>query len=386
MEKKITTNQASLILVIFTVSLKLSVLPALTCDYAARSAYVVSFLALLVDFLFTIAVIVIIKKIPEKSFFELIKTTVSKPIAIIIYVFLFFYFFLKLIIALLELHDYYLVTLFEKLDPIYFIITLAFLMLFLLNKNFRTIGRLIEVCFWPLAIGIAFTLIYPVGDLEIVNLLPIFEDGFYSVYHGLFRTTVAYGDFMIFFMLMGKISYSKKPIKKILLYFSNIMFFIFNFYVIFVGTFEATSVNQSLALAELPLHNPSPTTIGRLEWLTIIMWTAILLIQMAIIGNCCCNCIQEIFGVSDKKYSVFVVVGLMIVAYIPSYLKLDNLVQMLTTGLSATIISIFQLLCITLLYVCYFINKKKNKPAFNKNIKKQRTGGKYEKINEKVAS
>ena len=98
MEKKITTNQASLILVIFTVSLKLSVLPALTCDYAGRSAYVVSLLALLVDFLFTIAVIVIIRKIPEKSFFELIKTTVSKPIAIIIYVFVFFYFFLKLVI------------------------------------------------------------------------------------------------------------------------------------------------------------------------------------------------------------------------------------------------------------------------------------------------
>ena len=71
MEKKITTNQASLLLVIFTVSLKLSVLPALTCDYAGRSAYIVSFLALLVDFLFTIAVILIIRKIPEKSFFEL---------------------------------------------------------------------------------------------------------------------------------------------------------------------------------------------------------------------------------------------------------------------------------------------------------------------------
>ena len=386
MEKKITTNQASLLLVIFTVSLKLSVLPALTCDYAGRSAYIVSFLALLVDFLFTIAVIVIIRKIPEKSFFELIKTTVSKPIAIIIYIFLFFYFFLKLVIALLELHDYYLVTLFEKLDPIYFIITLAFLMLFLFNKNFRTIGRLIEVCFWPLAIGIAFTLIYPIGDLEIVNLLPIFEDGLYPIYHGLFRTTAGYGDFMILFVLMGKISYSKKPIKKILLYFSNIMFFILNFYVIFVGTFEATSVNQSLALAELPLHNPSPTTIGRLEWLTIIMWTAILLIQMAIIGNCCCNCIKEILGVSDKKYSVFATVGLLIVAYIPSYLKLDNLVQMLTTEISAIIFSIFQVLCIVLLYICYFINKKKNKPAFNKNIKKQRTGGRYEKFNKKIAS
>ena len=72
--------------------------------------------------------------------------------------------------------------------------------------------------------------------------------------------------------------------------------FVFNFFFIFVGSFGETAVNQTLALGELPLHNPYPATIGRLEWLTIIIWTAILLIQGALLGNCCTKCFKYIFG------------------------------------------------------------------------------------------
>ena len=106
MEKTISTNQTSLILIIFTVSLKLSVLPAITCDFANNDAYIVALIACIIDFLLTIAIIVIMQKIPQKNFFELTKETLSKPVAIIVCIFLFVYFFLKLLIAVLELHDY----------------------------------------------------------------------------------------------------------------------------------------------------------------------------------------------------------------------------------------------------------------------------------------
>ena len=94
MEKTISTNQASLILIIFTVSLKLSVLPAITCDFANNDAYIVALIACIIDFLLTIAIIVIMQKIPQKNFFELTKETLSKPVAIIVCIFLFVYFFL----------------------------------------------------------------------------------------------------------------------------------------------------------------------------------------------------------------------------------------------------------------------------------------------------
>ena len=49
-------------------------------------------------------------------------------------------------------------------------------MLYIFNCQFRAIGRMIEICFWPLAIGIAFTLLYPIAEVQLVNLFPMFEN------------------------------------------------------------------------------------------------------------------------------------------------------------------------------------------------------------------
>lgn len=378
MGKTISTNQTSLILVIFTIALKLSVLPAITCDFSRTSAYMVVLFACVIDFLLTIAIIIIMQKIPDKNFFGLIKETLSKPVAIIVYIFLFGYFFLKLLITLLELHDYYIVTLFEHLNPFFFILALMSLLLYLFKAEFRAIGRMIEICFWPLALGIAFTLVYPIAEVELVNLFPLFEDGIYPVMNGLLRTSFAYGDFMILFVLMGNISYSKHARKKVLLYMSAVLGFIFNFYIIFVGTFGDTAVNQSLALSELPLHNPYPTTIGRLEWLTIIMWSAILLIQVALLGISCTTCFKEIFGFSDRKIPTCVIILILSVLYIPTYLKLDKVVAF-STSISFSIISkCFEILCVIILYVSYFLLMKKKKP-FETNIKVGRSNVKHSK-------
>ncbi|HBO48508.1 MAG TPA: hypothetical protein DD614_01530 [Clostridiales bacterium] len=378
MGKTISTNQTSLILVIFTIALKLSVLPAITCDFSSTSAYMVVLFACVIDFLLTIAIIIIMQKIPEKNFFGLIKETLSKPVAIIVYIFLFGYFFLKLLITLLELHDYYIVTLFEHLNPFFFILALMSLLLYLFKAEFRAIGRMIEICFWPLALGIIFTLVYPLGEVELVNLFPLFEDGIYPVMNGLLRTSFAYGDFMILFVLMGNISYSKHARKKVLLYMSAVLGFIFNFYIIFVGTFGDTAVNQSLALSELPLHNPYPTTIGRLEWLTIIMWSAILLIQVALLGISCTTCFKEIFGFSDRKIPTCVIILILSVLYIPTYLKLDKVVAF-STSISFSIISkCFEILCVIILYTSYFLIAKKKKP-FETNFKVGRGNDKHSK-------
>lgn len=372
MEKTISTNQTSLILVIFTVALKLSVLPALTCDFAGNSAYVVSFIALAIDFLLTTLVVIIIQKIPEKNFFNLIKDSFSKPTAIIVYSFLIIYFFIKLIIAMLELHDYYIVTLFEHLNPFFFIITLMFLLLYMFNSNFRTIGRLIEILFWPLAIGIFFTLIYPISEVDIINLFPIFQDGAYPILNSLLKTSFAYGDYMILFVMMGKIKYSRKATKKILLYFSFILSFIFNFYIIFVGTFGNTAVNQSLALSEVPLHNPYPTTLGRLEWLTIIMWTAILLIQVILLGICITDCAKDMFSLSDKKIPSTVTVVCLTAVYLPTYLQLDQVLVIVTDRIFTYVVNSLELGFVLILLIGFFIQKRKtSKPNFSisdKNI------------------
>ena len=364
MKKLLTTQQAGLIIILFTVALKLSVLPAMMYDYSGSNSYITCLIALGFDLIFTIVILVIMKKMPNITFFELITKTLSKPVAIIIYIFLYLYFFVKALITFLELHDYFIASLFEELNPIFFLITLIPLLMYLFRRDFRNLGRVLQICFWPVALGLTFTLIYPVQDMELTNLLPLFQDGFYPIYRGLSHTTFAFGDHIILLMLMGHIKYEKNTTKKLLFYTTTALGFVFNFFVVFVGSFGETAVNQTLALGELPLHNPYPATIGRLEWLTIIIWTAILLIQGALLGNCCTKCFRYIFGFNDNKVPSIITSIFIIVALTTTYLQLENVLKLVTSIPFITISGIFHTLLVILLVIGYFIQKRKSNTSF----------------------
>ncbi len=384
-EKTISSNQASLMLIIFIIALKLSVLPALMSEFAGTSSYVACLISLAIDFGSTALVILIISKIPNFSFFELLSKAFGKVVAIVAYIFLFCYFFIKLTIGLTEIHDYYTSSLFEDLNPYFALITLFFLLLYMFIKNFRTLGRLLEVFFWPMAIGIAFTLIFPFSDIEISNLLPLFEDGGYPIFKCVYRTSLAFGDFMLLLVLMGKISFKKGSTKKLLLYALNAMLFIFNFYVVFVGAFGKTTINQTLALGELPLHSPQPTAINRLEWLTVIIWTAIMFINIGILGKCCSDCFKHIFGISDNIIPAIVISILEIVIQIFTMFRVNIIARLGTTNAISIITSVFYVLILGLLVFAYLklsgrLNKGKIKDTFEpqnggkKNVKPIQSG------------
>jgi len=235
-----------------------------------------------------------------------------------------YYWVIKCLIAILELHDYFIATLFEELNPLYFLLVLALLMLFLFTKNLRTFGRLLEVFFWPMAIGLMFTLVYPIQDIELTNLFPIFQDGIYPIWNGLVHTSFAFGDYTILLILMGRIDFKKKSMRKILFYMLNMVGFIFNFYIVFVGTFGDTAINQTLALGELPLHNPHPSTIGKLEWLTIIIWTAILTIEAGILGKSASICFGHIFNTTRPLIPAIISTSIIFSIFAISYLQASN--------------------------------------------------------------
>jgi len=268
-------------------------------------------------------------------------------------------------LVLQELHDYFIATLFEELNPVYFIIVLSLLILYVTGKKFRSIGRLIELIFWPTFVGIIFTLIFPIEDIQIEKLLPLFTQGPYQIYRGLSRTTFAFGDYMILLPLMGDIKLNERSKKKILTYAFSAFNFIFNFFVIFAGSFGRFSVNQTLALGELPLHNTTPATIGKLEWLTIIIWTVILLTDAMVIALASKTCLDNLFNVSDKKWTGYVVTAIVMLTVAITYMQLETIIEIATTPIFASIAGGIQILIVVLLVIANCIYLKKHPPSAN---------------------
>ena len=362
MEKTLSTNQASLIFCIFTVGLKLSALPALMYNYAGNDSYIVCLIALIFDFIGTLVIVHIMHKHPDKTFSQILKESLGTAVSKIVLIILLLYFLAKCILVLQELHDYFIATLFEELNPIFFIIVLGLLILYATAKNFRSAGRLIELIFWPTFIGLIFTLLFPLEDMQIEKLLPLFTQGPYPMYKALQRTTFAFGDYMILLPLMGNVSLNQKSKKKILIYAFSTFNFVLNFFIIFAGSFGRFSVNQTLALGQLPLHNSTPATIGKLEWLTIIIWTVILLTDAIIIASASRSCFDTIFNVNGKKWTGYVLTAVIILIVSVTYMRLETIIQIATTPTFSTIAGGVQIAMILILIIANFISSKKSPP------------------------
>ena len=363
MEKTISTNQAGLIYCIFTIALKLSALPSLMFSYAGNDSYIACLIALVIDMLATIIVICILIKRPDKTFKEILNETFGKTITTIVHILLTIYFLAKCVLVLQELHDYFIATLFEELNPVYFLIVLGLIILYSTFRNYRIIGRTIELIFWPTMIALFFTLLYPVEDMQIEKLLPIFEQGPYPIYKAISRTTFAFGDYMILLPLFGKIKLHQKSKKTLLLYTIGTVSFIFVFFVIFVGCFGKYAISQTLALGELPLHNTTPETIGKLEWLTISIWTIILLINATILATTCRQVFDNLFNVVDKKWTCYTISSILIAIVAMTYLQLETIIQIAVTPVFSGISGGLQL---TILIMLIISNSILNKRQSNK--------------------
>ena len=374
MEKTISTNQSGLIYCIFTIALKLSALPSLMFSYAGNDSYVACLIALIIDMLATFIVIGIIIKHPDKSFKQLITETFGKVISTITHTLLVIYFLAKCVLVLQELHDYFIATLFEELNPVYFLIVLGLIILYSTFRNYRIIGRAIELIFWPTMFALFFTLIFPIEDMQIEKLLPIFEQGPYPIYKAISRTTFAFGDYMIFLPLMSNIKITQTSRKTLVLYTIGTVSFIFSFFVIFVGCFGKYAISQTLALGELPLHNTTPETIGKLEWLTISIWTIILLINAIILAHTCRQVFDNLFGFNDKKWSCYTISAILILIVGMTYLQLETIIQIAITPIFSALSGGLQLTILIMLIVSSIVatnrqkNKQPHKPIIRRNL------------------
>lgn len=390
MERKISNNQACLIACLFILALKFSALPAIMFTFSGNDSYVACTIALVIDFIGTIILVAILTRLPNITFFELIKSTLGKVVEKIVSVVLLAYFLIKCVLTLQELHDYFVTTLYEDLKPLLFFIVVILFLFYVTMKDYRTMGRVLQIVFWPLIVCIFFTLVFPLGDIQLDRLLPVFEQGMYPIMQAIFRPMFAFGDFIIILLLMGRIDIKKGFKKSFLRCFILSFLFVSLIFIIFVGSFGNFAMNQTLALGELPLHSTTPSTIGKLEWLIVIVWTAVLLLNSGLLSISARVCIDNLIGVSVRKVYSIVITAIVIGIIICTYSQLDKLLLFLISPVFAGIATGIQLGLLTLAVVCYFVYKRKfglNKsenPKANSNPTKKQTQNRRTKEQKKV--
>lgn len=363
-QKQITTHQMGVVLSLSIISLKVLIFPAVVGKIAYNNCYISVFISLLIDFLFMMLIAYVMKRNPDKTFFDVLENCFGKVVSKVVVAILTLFFVFKGIMAIKELQNYFVQLLFQDIQWELFVFPLIALLLYIMNKSFRTFARSVEFFYYAVIAGALLTLLLPLKDFKFYNLLPFVADGVKPVFSGSFLTSFQFGDFLVLLMCMGQFKYSKKTTKTVVKFALFTDLFIMLFFVVFVALFGDTVLNQISAVSDVPLYSNLAYNNGRLEWISIIIWTIVLIFQAGLMLKCACMSAKFVFNCKNDFVVSLVVAVAVFVALLLLYLNFSDALKIVISVPFATCTLVFKVLIIVMLLIASWSNNNE------KHIKK----------------
>lgn len=328
---KVTDRQVGIAMFITILSLKLIIYPALVARFAQNDSYISVILSILIDFIFVVLTISIIKKHPDKNLKEMLDEGLGKILSKICLFLLLIYFLCKSVFAVKECHDFFFVLLYDDLDWLYFFIPILALAWFVMRKGIKAFSRTIEVCWILILFGLITAVFMSLNMVSSDNLLPFLDNGLMPIFDATLRTNFCFGDYFILLLFAGKINFENKSVKKIYVYIGLAYFIVIAFHIIFMGVFGKSSVIQTLAVSDVSLQSQVPLTNGRLEWLNIMIWTITLILQFLLVMMCSKLCFEYLIPIKKENISIAIIEVIVIIGAYVLYFSFAKAIRIILT-------------------------------------------------------
>lgn len=369
--KELTEHQVCVLLSLSIISIKFIVFPALYAKFAYQNMYWCAVFSSIIDLFFLGITLWFLKRNPDKTLKEILLENFGKVLTKIIYFILFVYFFAKSVLILKETHNFFLSNLFDEINWFFFIFPFLLLISYMMYKTIRTIGRTVEIFYVLIAIGLILGLIIPLTNFKLDNILPFLNNGLNPVFSGVFKGNFSYGDYLTIIMLLGKFKVTEKTSSKIFKYWSLTTILVIVFYLTYAGVFNVMGLTQNPAISKLPLNASFPATVSRLDWVTIIIWTILLIFQTGVYMIFCLESFINFTSVTNKSVGIFIVITLLFVSALALYLNLELSVKIVTSNVFAIITILMQVSIPLLLLLSEMIKKRRcnNNDLIKKSVK-----------------
>lgn len=361
MTKKITGIQCGLLLCLTTISLKFLAFPSVFANYAGKDVYFSVLIGLMLDFSFALIMLWVLKQNPHLTFFELIKRAFGKVVASVLLVCLFLYFFFRGVLVVKEIHNYFNETLFENIEWLMFVIPLFALIAFMMLKDFRTFGRTVQFFMPLIALALLFTILVPASEADFSNILPVFEYGVKNTFNAVLRCSFIFGDYLILFVLMGKIKFTPDAPKKVLTCVVITYTLVILFYIVFASVFGDVGINHSLALSDLLLYTSIITETGTINWINIIIWLIILFLEVGLMFLSASKTLTEAFNFKNRYIPTVLICVLLFISIVYLYLNLIRAIEIVTSLWFSISVIAFQVMLPILSVIATLKLRGKNK-------------------------
>ena len=357
MTKELTGRQAIILIAISVCATKFFILPSNLTARAGQDAIYMMILFILAEFLLFMVLVQISYLNKNKSLYELLQEAIGTIATKIVFVVLFIFFTAKLCINIIETYTFFLGTLYDELSPILYFFPLALLVFYMTSIGLKTIGRSAEMLWVFVFLGIALIVAVAVPSVDFSYMLPIFENGTQSAQEAIFKNSMWFGDYFVYLFFFGKIDFRKNYVKKIAIIVGVTVLTIVFFIILFHCAFPYTAGMRHYAISDISQQSSRIATVGKIDWLVVVVWTFASIIQTVIFSYCAEESLSKIFKIKQKYVSSLIFIGVLGVVLFLLKFQIVNLLNIVQSPLNFT--SFVLLIIGFVVIVAHFVNRGK---------------------------
>lgn len=286
---KISVRQICFILAFYTAAAKLLLYPIILSGYSGRDLLFSALISFAVQGSVIWAVAYLSSK-TDKSLFELIKNTLGKTAARIIYGF-FAAFFLFCAIPLLFEQKLYVQAIFYDTVPSFLVFAPVFLFtVYAGAKNFKNTGRCADICMPIFILSAVCIFFMSFSEVDFSNLLPVLKTPAANVFGGSLKTSFFFIEPAYLLMFLGSYKYKKGDAAKLTLSYALGAVIVLLFLALFYGVYGEITPSRQFAVSKTALYFSAIDIVGRIDLYVLYALEIVMLFALVLNIQCAVHC------------------------------------------------------------------------------------------------
>lgn len=371
MEKQLTVRQCCIMMFVLIIANKLMMLPSIISFNSANDAWLTFLISFAVDFAVALAVIAIINKMDE-TIFKFLQRKIGRVFTAIIFFIISLIFILKIVDIMFQTFTMFNEYIYIDFYPLLFFAVMLGVVIYFSTREFRSLGRTVEILFTILCGALILSLLISVGSADFTNILPFMQTGINKIAQNSFNHIFWYCDSFVLLFFVGNVKKEDKMSKKFILSYIAIIFTVLTFVVIFTCAFANTAPMHRTCILDIGENLPRLLTEGRFNWIIYFIYPITPIFAVAIYSylarNCLSYCIETV--VMRKKIISTILICVNILVILILFNGLWNNFYPFASGIMPYVCCIIQIILpIILLMVCFLSKDKKEVVYAQKNNK-----------------
>lgn len=278
---KINTRQVCFILFAYTAASRLLMYPAVLTSACRRDLLFPALINFAVCSLVILSIALLSSR-TDKTFYGLLRDSIGKAGAKIVFGFFAAYFLLAAMLPIFE-HEQYIHAIFYDTTSTR-VVFLPFFMFtaYAACKSFTNIGRCADICLPVFAVCMTLIFIMGLGEAKFVTLLPMLKDNSAGIIKGAGNTALWFTEPCWLLMFMGHYNYRKGDAAKITLSYVGGGLVVLLFLAMFQGIYGGIASSRIFAVARTSLFFSAIESIGRIDLIVLFVLEIVLLFSLVL--------------------------------------------------------------------------------------------------------